>query len=400
MTRPRVVISGMGAVSAAGIGVPSLWGAVRDGVSRVRRLNDDAFAKSRVKQAASVPDFDIAAHFEPAKAATLDRFAAFALLAAEEAVRQSGLASERLGDRCAVIMGSGIGGASTSEAAALGFHVGGQRPDPMAIPKTMPSAAASHISMRYGATGPTLCISSACASSAQAIGIGLQMIRAGLIDQAIVGGSEAMLAPAVMRAWEMLRVLAPGLNRPFSRDRDGMVLGEGAGILVLEREDVCRARGGRPIVELCGYGTSSDGRDLLRTDPAGAARSMSAAMGDAEIDPADIGYINAHGTGTVLNDIAETEAVRSVLGPSRVPMSSTKPIHGHAIGAAGALELVVTVMAIVHQWLPPTINWTSPDPQCDFDVVANCGRPSIFHAAMSNSFAFGGINASLLVRAF
>jgi nodulation protein E len=400
MSRQAVVVSGIGAVTAAGIGAMALWGAVRGGTSCIHSLDSPGFEKSRVRKAASVLNFDIAAYFDPPKVATLDRFAALALVAADEALEQSGLSDERLGERCAVILGSGIGGASTSEAAALGFHIGGQRPDPMAIPKIMPSASASQISMKYGAIGPVFCISSACASSSQAIGLGLQMIRAGIVDRAIVGGSEAMLTPAVMRAWEMLRVLTPGLNRPFSRDRDGMVLGEGAGVLVLERADECLARGATPIAELCGYGTSGDAGDLLKPDPEGAARAMSAALADAGIGASNIGYVNAHGTGTILNDAAETLAIGRVFVGHDVPMSSTKPVHGHTIGAAGAVELIVTIQALIHQWLPPTINWTTPDPQCAANVVPNTGRDTAMQFAMSNSFAFGGINASLVVRRY
>lgn len=390
----------MGAVTAAGLGVDALWSAARDGRSTISALTAPGFENARIRHAAHLAGFDAAAHFAPEDVATLDRFSALALLAAREALAQSGLTGERLGDGFAVIVGSGIGGAVTSDAASMAYHVTRQRADPMSIPKIMPSAAASQISMHHGATGPTFCVSSACASSAQAIGLGLQMIQAGIVDRAIVGGSEAMLTPAVMRAWEVLRVLTPAVSRPFSKGRDGMVLGEGAGILVIEREDAALARRAEPLCVLAGYGTSSDANDLLRPDPVGAARAMRLALEDADVSAADIGYVNAHGTGTVLNDAAESAALQAVFGDAGVPpVSSTKPVHGHTIGAAGAIELIVAIRALLGQWLPPTINWASPDPNCDVDAVPNAGRPAKFSAAMSNSFAFGGINGSLVVRA-
>jgi nodulation protein E len=395
-----VAITGMGAVTAAGSGVDALWTAVSTGTSSVAGLDLTRFDQARVKIAALVKDYDPLAHFTPQFANTIDRFAGLAILAADEALAQAGLREEVLGDRCAVIIGSGIGGAATTDEASHTYHSGKQRADPMSVPKTMPSAAASHLSMRYGARGPVFCVSSACASSAQAIGMGAQMIRSGMADRALVGGSEAMVIPSVLRAWEILRVLTPTANRPFSAGRDGMVLGEGAAVLMLEDLDAAQARGARILAVIAGYGTSSDANDLLKPDPVGASRAMDLAIADAGMAPADIGYVNAHGTGTVLNDLSETEALRRVFGEllPGLPVSSTKPIHGHTIGAAGALELVVTVMALRAQIVPPTINYIGPDPKCDLDAVPNTARTLSFDAAMSNSFAFGGINASLVVR--
>jgi nodulation protein E len=397
MTR-RVVVTGMGAVSAAGFGVAPLWQACLDGRSGVGLLDAPGFAASRVKIAAQVTGLDIAALFPPALANTLDRFSALALLAADEALAQAGLAGP-LGERCAVILGTGVGGSVTMDAGSQAFYLGDRRPDPMSVPKIMPSAATSHVSMRFGVRGPSFAVSSACASSAQAIGLGLQMVQAGMVDRAIVGGSEAMLIPPVMRAWEMLRVLSPQASRPFSDGRDGMVLGEGSGILVIEAAEMAR---GVPIVELAGYGTSSDANDLLRPDPVGAARAMELALADAGLTAAEIGYVNAHGTGTVLNDASETAALRSVFRERlvSVPVSSTKPVHGHTIGAAGAIELIVSISALLAQIVPPTINYLRPDPNCDLDAVPNQAKSATFSAALSNSFAFGGINASLVVRAF
>lgn len=400
MTEP-VAVTGIGAVSAAGLGHAALWDAVAAGRTAVRQLTGDAFRNNHVRIAAALPGFDPAAHLPAESLRTIDRFTAFALVAAAEALAMAGLDQVELGDRTAVIIGTGIGGAETSDAGSAAYYLGQTRPDPMSIPKIMPNAAASQISMRYKARGPVLAVSSACSSSAQAAGLGLQLIRAGIVDRAIVGGAEAMLTPSVMRAWELLRVLSPGGSRPFSSGRDGMVLGEGAAMLVLEREADARARGATPLARLAGYGTTSDAGDLLRPDPAGAARAMRLALDDAGLAPDAIGYVNAHGTGTVFNDTAETEALRSVFGPhlEQLPVSSTKPVHGHTIGAAGAIELVVTIMALRHQLAPPTINWQGPDPRCLPDPVPNTARPAAVRAAMTNSFAFGGINASLVVTA-
>jgi nodulation protein E len=392
----------MGAVTAPGIGVEALWAAARDGVTSITTLERPGFERARIKHAATIKDFDPLAFVTPQVNSTIDRFSAIALAAADEAVGQAGVKPGELETDCAVVIGSGIGGSTTSEEGSRHYHTGqDSRPDPMMVPKIMPSAAASHISMRYGARGPTFCISSACASSAQAIGVGFQMVRLGMVKRAVVGGSESMITPSVMRAWEVLRVLTPTMNRPFSRGRDGMALGEGAAVLMLEDFDDAHARGATIIAELAGYGTSSDANDLLKPDPVGAASAMQQAIADAGLDLDSIGYVNAHGTGTVLNDLSETEALRRVFGNRlpAVPVSSTKPVHGHTIGAAGAVELIVTVKALLSQIVPPTLNWQGVDPKCDLDAVPNKSRPAKFSAAMSNSFAFGGINASLIVKA-
>jgi nodulation protein E len=269
----------------------------------------------------------------------------------------------------------------------------------MTVPRSMPSAAASHVGMRHGAQGPTFAISSACSSGAQAIGVGFDLIRAGVVDRAIVGGSEACITPGSMRAWESMRVLSPDGSRPFSKGRNGMVLGEGAGVVVLEAADIAQARGATILARLLGYGTSSDARDLLRPDPDGSSASMRNALESAGLKPEDIDYVNAHGTGTVLNDAAEAEALRKAFGAhaDRLAVSSTKPIHGHALGASGALEIVVTVMALRAQCVPPTANFVEADPNCPLDVVPHEARRMPIRAAMSNSFAFGGINAALVV---
>jgi nodulation protein E len=399
--RDGVVISGMGAVSAAGLGADALWTAARDGRSAVSTVELPRGERLNVRIAAQIKAFDPAAHLEAEVLPGCDRYSQFALVAADQAVAQAGLQrGTPLGERTAVIVGTGIGGWTTIDDMNVAYYLNNARFDPLTIPRGMANAAACLISMRYGATGPTFCVSSACSSATQAIGIGAAMVRSGAVDRAIVGGSEACLTATAIRAWELLRVLTPNCCRPFSKGRNGMVLGEGAGIFVLETMDGASARGASPLAEIAGYGTSSDATDLVRPDANGAAAAMRGALKDAEVGPESIGYVNAHGTGTILNDIVETAALRQVFGEglSNIAVSSTKPIHGHALGAAGALELAITVMAVREGVAPPTINWLEPDGRCLPDPVATGARSIPIEVALSNSFAFGGINASLAVR--
>ncbi len=397
-----VAITGIGCVSAAGFGVGALWEAARDGRTCVRPIRLSRDIGLSVGIAAQVPDSEPETAIPKAELANYDPFSQFAVLAAEEAVAQAGLGGESLGPRAASIIGTGIGGFKTQDDGFYSIYAEKQRRShPLTIPRGMPSAAASQVGMRHGCQGPTFAMSSACSSGAQAIGVGLDLIRAGVVDRAIVGGSEACITPGCMRAWESMRVLSPDGSRPFSKGRNGMVLGEGAGVLVLEAADVARARGATILARLLGYGTSSDARDLLRPDPDGSSASMRNALENAGLSPEDVDYVNAHGTGTVLNDVAEAEALRKAFGPhaDRLAVSSTKPVHGHALGASGALELVVAVMALRDQCVPPTINFLEADPNCPLDVVPNVARRMPVRVALSNSFAFGGINASLVVGA-
>lgn len=401
VTRPRVFITGMGSVTALGLGVEALWLAALEGRTGVRELVLPRISNQLVKKAAHLPDFDATRVLQRDASRSMDRFAQMALVAAQEALTDAGCASgEPLGERCAVLIGSGIGGASTSDIEYYKFYQSHERSDSLTVPKVMPNAAASHVSMAFGARGPSLAISSACSSASQAIGFGLMLLRQGLADRALVGGSECLLTPATFRAWEALRVMTLGDCRPFSAGRDGMSLGEGAAVLLLETEAAALARGARPHAELAGFGTTSDAGDIVRPDPEGAARAMQLALSDAGVDARDVGYVNAHGTGTILNDRSESEALRRVFGAhlERLAVSSTKPIHGHTLGAAGAIELAITVRALQEGIAPPTINWQGPDRDCIPDPVPNVGRPVNMTAAMSNSFAFGGINASLVLR--
>lgn len=397
----NVMITGMGAVSAFGVGVGRLWTAARNGVTGCGPMLYEREVPHQISIAAQFREFEPSAYLDEKQREVYDRFTAFAVIAANEAVTQAGLARDQLqGPRTAVVIGTGVGGVGSFDDGCFRLY-GEQRTrlNPMTIPRVMANAAPCHVSIQLGAQGPTFAVCSACASATQAIGIGLQMIRSGAVDVAIVGGSEAPITPAVMRGWESMRVLAPTASRPFSHGRNGMVLGEGAAVFVLESEARVKSRGVEALARLAGYGTSSDAGDLLRPDASGAASAMRQALADAGVDPSAVDYVNAHGTGTVLNDVTESMAIKDVLGDraQQVPVSSTKPVHGHALGASGALELAVTVCAIRDAFVPPTINWLDRDPACDLDVVPNQGRVAPIGCALSNSFAFGGINASLLV---
>jgi len=397
----RVVVTGMGAVSAAGVGAKALWQAARDGRSCISQARFPRPHRGRIKIAAQVNDFDAASYLDAKLLAFLDPVTQYLLAAADEAVAQSGIARDELaGPRTAAIIGTGIAGMTTIEEGHYQIFIQNGRPELLTIPKLIPSSCPSNISMRYGTTGPCLAVGSACSSATQAIGLGAQMIRFGLADRAIVGGTEDCITSGTMLSWEALRVLTPDFCRPFSKNRNGMVIGAGAGVFVLEAEDVANQRHAVPLAGLAGYGTSSDAKDHVRPDAVGAAAAMRYALQDADIPADAIDYINAHGTGTVVNDLTESEAIGMVFGERAplVPVSSTKPIHGHALGAGGALELAVTISAVQEGIAPPTINWSEADEKCPVDPIPNEARSLPINFAMSNSFAFGGINAVLIVR--
>lgn len=400
MSQKRVVVTGMGAVSAAGVGAEKLWTAARDGHSCVGPLKVREPYGGRVKISAQVRDFDVEAHLGKQIAAFADPFAAFALVAADEALAQAGLDREtRQGPRCAALLGAGIGGMITIDDGLYNIYVEQKRPEMLAVPKLIPSAGPSLLSMRYGATGPCFAVASACSSGAQAIGIGYQMIRAGMIDRAIVGGAEACVTNGAMRAWEGLRVLTPDLCRPFAKNRNGMSLGEGAAMFVLESEESALARGAKILAVLAGYGTNADAIDPVRPDAQSAAACMKMALDDAGLAPTDIDYVNAHGTATVMNDVTEAEALNLAFGGhcDDLPVSSTKPVHGHGLGAAGALELIVALGALRENIAPPNLNVEIQDPNCAIRLVGPTAQKREISAVLSNSLAFGGINASLIV---
>jgi nodulation protein E len=408
----RVAITGLGAVSALGIGVPAFCERIVAGASGVRPIAAFDATGFLARVAAEVPDYDPAAHFDESARDILDRFAQFALLAAAEACAQAGLDTRRLSeeerDRIGVAIGSALGGAVTQDERYERLYARGvSRVHPFTIPRIMGNAAAAQISMRHGLRGPTMSFSTACAASAHAIGEAAEMIRAGRADAMIAGGADAPIAPGVVRCWEAMRVLAPPPDdpshacRPFSRDRLGMVLGEGAGVVVLEDRAHAAARGAPILAELAGYGATSDAGHITQPGTHAPARAIALALAQAGLAPASVDYVNAHGTATRLNDAAETAILKLAFGEHarRLAISSTKAVHGHAMGASAALELIATVLAIRGGVAPPTAHYTEPDPACDLDYVPNVARPMTIRAAISNSFAFGGLNAVLAVRA-
>lgn len=397
-----VVVTGLGAVSAAGVGAERLWTAARDGRACINPPKFPYPYRGRIKIAAQVQGFEPTEHLEKAVLPFCDPVSQYLLVAADEAMAQAGFDRDtRLGPRAATIIGTGIGGMTTIEEGIYSSLILQGRPNPLTVPKLIPSACPANLSMRYGLQGPSFAVASACSSSTQAIGIGLQMIRSGMADVAVVGGTEDCITNNSMYAWEALRVMTPDFCRPFSKGRNGMILGAGAAVVVLESADHAAARGAVPLAVLSGYGTTTDAKDPVSPDPEGAARAMRAALDDAGIAADQIDYVNAHGTATIVNDVAESAAMGRIFGErlAALPVSSTKPVHGHGLGAAGALELVVTIGAVREGVAPPTLNFKEPDEKCPVDPIPNEARRMRIRNAMSNSFAFGGINAVLVVQA-
>jgi nodulation protein E len=401
MTR-RVVVTGMGVIAAPGKSVAEFWASLAQGQSAIRPMTLLPEGSLRFSNAAEVRDYRPADHFEEKQADSLDRFAQFALIAAREAVRDAGLeVNSALGEHTAVVTGTSTGGQTSEDEQFRELYAKSQsRIHPLTIARTMSNAGASAITREFGIVGPSYTISTACSSSNHAIGQAFGMVRSGMVDVAIAGGSEAPFSLGFLKAWEAMRIVAPDTCRPFSRDRRGLIIGEGAGMLVLETLESAQARGAKIWGEIAGFGMSSDAHHLTQPLAEGAARAMRWALADAGTPPEAIGYINAHGTGTAANDATEAAAIHSVFGPhaKSLLVSSTKSMHGHALGAAGALEAVATLCALKHGLVPPTVNFTEADPACDLNVVPNVARDVSVEWAMSNSFAFGGLNAALVFR--
>jgi nodulation protein E len=399
----RVVITGMGAISALGIGAEALWKGLREGRSAIAPLRHADADRLRVKVAAQVPaSYDPSANIDERVLPQLDRTVSFALHAAREAIAQSGLVfDERLGARTATIIGTGVGGENSHDEQNKRLYAdNATRVHPLSIVRVMANASASQISIAHGLRGPTFVVTSACASANHAIGQAVQMIRFGLADVAVTGGTDACFSYSVLRAWEAMRVLADDTCRPFSINRRGLVLGEGAGVFVLESLEHAQVRGATILAELAGSGMTADATDIVSPSAEGAAAAMTQALNDAGLSPDDIDYVNAHGTGTPANDATETRAIRAAFGAhaDTLVVSSTKSMHGHAMGASGALELVAVVNAIRYGVVPPTANFDQADPACDLDIVPNVAREMPVRAALSNSFAFGGLNAVLAIK--
>jgi nodulation protein E len=357
----------------------------------------------RFKNGAAVLGYNAETYFPRKTLSFMDRFAQFSVIAAREAVTMAGIEwTDELRESAAIITGSCMGGRFTEEIGYWElFHHGRHRVHPLTIPLGMSNAGASHISMEFGLHGPAYTISTACSSSAHAIGNALWMVRSGAAPMAIAGGSEAPLFLGGLKAWEAMRVVSPDTCRPFSANRSGMILGEGGAMLVLEPLDRALARGAKPLAEIVGFGMSADACHVTQPSAEGAAKAIRGALRDGGLAPEQVGYINAHGTATEANDRMEAEAIHAIFGRNTtLPVSSTKSMHGHTLGAAGAIEAVATVLALRNGVLPPTANYMQPDPDCDLDVIPNQSRPVGAEVALSQSFAFGGLNAVLAFRAW
>src|SRR5215831_10596758 len=398
----RVVVTGWGVVSSIGHTAASFWSNLVRGVGGIAEATIIPTDLLTHKVVAEVKDFDPRKHFDDRQLAMLDRVSQFAVVAAREAVAHSGLAFDgALSERTATIIGTGVGGQSTQdENYKRLYRDNARRLHPLTIPKLMVNAPASQVSMHCGLRGPAFAVASACASATHAIGVAFHMVRSGAVPCAVTGGADACITFGTMKGWEAMRVMAPDTCRPFSRDRKGMVIGEGAAVVVLESLEHARQRSATILGEIVGFGMSSDASDLLSPDEDGMVRALEGALADGRLSPSEIQYVNAHGTGTAANDETETQAIKRTFGQhaGKLAISSNKSMIGHALGAAGALELVATLMAIKEETVPPTINYLGPDPTCDLDYVPNEARPLRVETALSNSFAFGGLNAVLAVK--
>lgn len=409
MTPRRVAVTGIGVVCSLGVGVARFRAGLRagtPGIGVIRQVNPDLLKYKNVAEATAFRPED---HIPERDLPLLDRFAQFAVAAAGEAIgNATGTRRENGGiptgirrDRAVIVTGTSAGGQSTIDEQSIELYArNNPRLNPFTIPRTMSNSPASYLSMKYGLTGPAWAVSTACSSSNHAIGQAFWMVRQGLADFALAGGSEAPLNLGFLKAWEAMRVVSPDTCRPFSKDRRGLILGEGAGFLVLEPLDAATARGATVYAEIAGFGMTSDAYHVTQPSPDGAAAAMRLAIENAGLVPEQIGYINAHGTGTQINDPTETKAIHSVFDghAKKLAVSSTKSLHGHVLGGAGAVEAVATVLALNEGWLPPTANFGEPDPDCDLDVIPNQMREIRVEAALSNSFAFGGLNAVLAFK--
>jgi nodulation protein E len=394
----------MGVVTPIGTTVADFWASCREGRSGVGPLGGFPLEDLKILIAAQIKDFDHRARLKHSKRDKIivhaDRYSWFAAAAADEAIRQSGLEVPfENALRTACIIGSGAGGFVSLENAYRDLFIANKRAThPLTLLRIIGSSAAAHVGIEYGVKGPTFATCSACSTAAHAIGIGRDYIRSGLVDVAIVGASESVINYGTMKAWQAMHVLSPQGCFPFAKKRNGTVLGEGAGILVLESEEHARRRGAKALAELCGFGMTSDSKDMVNPDIDGPSEAMRLALGDARVSPTDVDYVNAHGTATTINDRNETNAIKNVFGAhaAKLAISSTKSMHGHPLGAGGAIEAVASIKALQENWVPPTIGLDEADPECDLDYVPNAGRDKQVTYAMSNSFAFGGLNAVLV----
>lgn len=396
----RVVVTGMGAVTSLGTGVEKFWSAIKAGECGVGPIEGFPLQDLYIHIGGEVRDFDPRVHCGSKLLQLADRYSQYAGAAAREAVEQAGIETPlKNGDRAASIIGSGIGGLATLEKGYEDlFILKKKATHPLTLLRSIGSSACAHVSIDYGIRGPVFGTVSACSTAAHAIGLAFQMIRAGMIDVALAGASEAALTFGSMRAWQAMRVLSPDGCFPFAKRRNGTVLAEGAGILFLEDYEHARARGANILAELMGFGMTSDAADMVNPDIEGPTSAMQIALADAGLSAGDIDYLNAHGTATAVNDINETRAIKRVFGAhaNRLSISSTKSMHGHCLGAGGGVEAIVCIMAQREGFAPATIGFDEPGEECDLDYTPNEGRPREIVYSMSNSFAFGGLNAVLV----
>lgn len=401
----RVVITGLGVASPLGITLEDFWAGLLAGHSGVAALADPVYAGLPTRMGALVAGYAVDDHFARKEARRMSRSSQLALVAASQAIGQAGLADGSVDPAdVGVMIGSSIGGFSAGDSFSRDYHLRGQT-NPLIIPISMNVGPSSNVSLRYGFQGPLMTVDAACASAAHSIGYAYHLIRMGRLPAAITGGADTPISPGIMAAWCALKALSERNDnpaqacRPFSADRDGMVLGEGAGVLVLEAESVARRRGAAILGELKGYGATADGHHLTQPAQHGPVRAMRQALADAALRPEQIDYINAHATGTSWNDKTETAAIKAVFGQHAygLPVVGNKAALGHSIAASGALELIGCLLSLRDQQVPPTINYTTPDPDCDLDYVVEGCRPLAMRNVMSNSFAFGGSNAVLIV---
>jgi len=402
MGRSRVVITGLGGLCGLGTSVREIWAAMRAGRSSIGEITTAPLHELKVRIGAEIKE--LPEHgLEKKRLVTMDRYSLIAILAAGEALAQAGLKiDENNASRIGASVGTGIFGAETVEENYRGLFIEGRsRANVFAVPRIMPGAPAGQVSMEHGLRGPVFGVTSACASSNHAIAIAADQLRLGRADVMVAGGTDAPLSYGVLKGWEALRALARETCRPFSADRDGLVIGEGAGMAVLETYEHATARGATILAELAGSGMSADATDIVAPTVEGPAAAMRACLADAGLKPEDVDYVNAHGTGTKANDEIETAAIRRVFGAhaDRLSVSSTKSMHAHCMGASGALEMIACVMAIREGLVPPTANYREKDAACDLDITPNVARERKIRAAISNGFAFGGTNAVLAFRA-
>ncbi len=399
----RVVITGQGAVSSLGMNADENLTAMREGRNGIGALDFQDTDRLQIRIGGQIRDYDPSARFSRQDITLYDKFTQFALIAADEAMAQSGLElTEELAAQAGVVLGTAGGGLQTQDENYRSvYEAGKNRVHPFVVPRLMNNAAASHVSMRHNLQGPSFTVATACASSNHAMGQAFGLIRSGATKVMLTGGSESMLCFGGIKAWEGLRVMSKDGCRPFSANRNGMVQGEGAGVFVFEEYEHAKARGADILAEVIGFAMTSDASDIVMPNKQGAKRAIAGALRDAGIPGDAVSYINAHGTGTTANDKTECAAVREVFGAhaDRLMISSTKSMHGHLIGGTGAVELLACIMAVRDGVVAPTINYELPDPDCDLDVVPNTAREATVEIALSNAFAFGGLNAVLAIRA-